>query len=327
MLVASWGKFSFTDPIWCFRDDFPSTVGHAVAVVRSSQSRGKPSSCNHEEDICHDPCHAKFVAIAVGHQLPLTHQVAGARVPRRPTSGKGRPSNLSTTVTPHGEWSRKHCCPPCLKIFLEFFFGDESKGFLFPCRVWRVWERLELFLKFHFLVFLFRIPADFYLCLGKHSGRFTCNLQRQKRAKTPPKHLQGFPHTWSIHLFALIQSRFENSCFLSVKENPAQYEDLETKINTPCGTTQNLVQCDGIQNFGWRAAAAGLPSTNQYVPSPRRPRMEKLHSRTKASSGRKELWPMSHQHTIYGPRKYPRQRSIPRPPPGCGPTPQGPIQS
>jgi len=50
------------------------TVGHAVAVVRSSQSRGKPSSCNRGEEICHDPCHAKFVAIAAGHQLPLTHR-------------------------------------------------------------------------------------------------------------------------------------------------------------------------------------------------------------------------------------------------------------
>jgi hypothetical protein len=45
-----------------------------VAVVRSSQSRGKPSSRNHGEDICHDPCHAKFVAITAGHQLPLTHR-------------------------------------------------------------------------------------------------------------------------------------------------------------------------------------------------------------------------------------------------------------
>jgi len=63
MLVASRGNLSFTDPIRCFRDDCSSTVGHwhAVAVVRSSQSRGKPSSCNHGEEICHDPCHAKFV--------------------------------------------------------------------------------------------------------------------------------------------------------------------------------------------------------------------------------------------------------------------------
>jgi len=45
-----------------------------VAVVRSSQSRGKPSSRNHVEEICHDPCLAKFVAIATGHQLPLTHR-------------------------------------------------------------------------------------------------------------------------------------------------------------------------------------------------------------------------------------------------------------
>ena len=49
-------------------------VGHAVADVRSSQSRGKPSSRNCREEICHDPCHAKFVAVAVGHQLPLTHR-------------------------------------------------------------------------------------------------------------------------------------------------------------------------------------------------------------------------------------------------------------
>ena len=74
MLVACRGNASFTDPIWCFRDDCPSTVGHAVAVVRCSQSRGKPSSRNHGEDICHDPCHAKFVAITAGHQLPLTHR-------------------------------------------------------------------------------------------------------------------------------------------------------------------------------------------------------------------------------------------------------------
>jgi len=70
MLVASRGNLSFTDPISCFRDDCPSTISHAVAVVRSSQSRGKPSSRNHGEEICHDPCHAKFVAIANGHQLP-----------------------------------------------------------------------------------------------------------------------------------------------------------------------------------------------------------------------------------------------------------------
>jgi len=74
MLVASRGNLSFTDPIWCFRDDYPSTVGHAVAVVRSSQSRGQPSSRNQGEEICHDPCHAKFIAIAAGHQLPLTHR-------------------------------------------------------------------------------------------------------------------------------------------------------------------------------------------------------------------------------------------------------------
>jgi len=60
ILVASQGNLSFMDPIWCFRDDCPSTVGHAVAVVRSSQSQGKPSSRNHGEEICHDPCHAKF---------------------------------------------------------------------------------------------------------------------------------------------------------------------------------------------------------------------------------------------------------------------------
>ena len=74
LLVASRGNLSFTDPIGYFREDCPSTVDHAVAVVRSSQSRGKPSSRNHGEDICHDPCHAKFVAVAAGHQLPLTHR-------------------------------------------------------------------------------------------------------------------------------------------------------------------------------------------------------------------------------------------------------------
>jgi len=73
MLVASRGNLSFTDPIWCFRDVCPSMVGHAVAVVRSSQSRGKPSSRNHGEEICHDPCHAKFVAIAADHEFPLTN--------------------------------------------------------------------------------------------------------------------------------------------------------------------------------------------------------------------------------------------------------------
>jgi len=35
---------------------------------------GKPSSRNHGEDICHDPRHAKIVAITAGHQLPLTHR-------------------------------------------------------------------------------------------------------------------------------------------------------------------------------------------------------------------------------------------------------------
>ena len=74
LLVAPRGNLSFTDPISCFRDDCPSTVGHAVAVVRSLQSQGKPSSRNHGEEICHDPCHAKFVAIAASHQLPLTHR-------------------------------------------------------------------------------------------------------------------------------------------------------------------------------------------------------------------------------------------------------------
>jgi len=74
MLVASPGNLSFTDPIWCFRDDCPSTVGRTVAIVRSSQSRGKPSSRNHGEDICHDPYHGKFVAITAGRQLPLTHR-------------------------------------------------------------------------------------------------------------------------------------------------------------------------------------------------------------------------------------------------------------
>jgi len=70
MFVASLGNISFTDPI----DDCPSMVGHAVPVVRSSQSWGKPSSRNHGEEICHDPYHAKFVAIAGRHQLPLTHR-------------------------------------------------------------------------------------------------------------------------------------------------------------------------------------------------------------------------------------------------------------
>jgi len=74
MLVASRGNLSFTNPIWCFRDDCPPTVGHAVAVVRSLQSRGNPSSRNHGEEICHDLYHAKFVAIAAGHQLPLMHR-------------------------------------------------------------------------------------------------------------------------------------------------------------------------------------------------------------------------------------------------------------
>ena len=74
MLVASRGNLSFTDPIRCFRDDCSSTVGQAVAVVRSSQSREKSSSRNHGEDKCHDPCHAKIVAITAGHQLPLTHR-------------------------------------------------------------------------------------------------------------------------------------------------------------------------------------------------------------------------------------------------------------
>jgi len=54
-----------------------------VAVVRSSQSRGKPSSRNHGEDICHDSCHAKFVALTAGHQLPLTHRTL--TVPRYQT--------------------------------------------------------------------------------------------------------------------------------------------------------------------------------------------------------------------------------------------------
>jgi len=42
---------------------------HAYCV-----SRGKPSSRDHGEEICHDPCHAKFVALAAGNQLPLTHR-------------------------------------------------------------------------------------------------------------------------------------------------------------------------------------------------------------------------------------------------------------
>jgi len=75
MFVASRGYLSFTDFIWCFRDNCPSTVGHAVAVVRSSQSRGNPSSRDHGEEVCHDPCHAKFVTFAIGHQLPLAHCV------------------------------------------------------------------------------------------------------------------------------------------------------------------------------------------------------------------------------------------------------------
>jgi len=74
MLVASRGNLSFTDPIWCFRDNCPSTVGHAVAIVRSSQSQGKQSSCNHGEEICHDPRHAKFITFTASHQLPLTHR-------------------------------------------------------------------------------------------------------------------------------------------------------------------------------------------------------------------------------------------------------------
>ena len=73
-MLASRGNLSFTDPIWCFRDDCLSTVGRTVAVVRSSQSRGKPSSRNHGEEICHDPCYAKLIAIAAGHQLLLTHR-------------------------------------------------------------------------------------------------------------------------------------------------------------------------------------------------------------------------------------------------------------
>jgi len=75
MPVASRGNVCFTDPIWCFRDDCPSTVVHAVAVIRSSESRGELSSRNHGEETCYDPCHAKFVAIATCHQLPLTHRV------------------------------------------------------------------------------------------------------------------------------------------------------------------------------------------------------------------------------------------------------------
>ena len=40
----------------------------------SSQSRGKPSSPNHGKETCHEPCHAKFVALAARHQFPLTHR-------------------------------------------------------------------------------------------------------------------------------------------------------------------------------------------------------------------------------------------------------------
>ena len=74
------GEFFIHDPIRCFYDDCLSTVGRAVAVVRCSQSRVKLSSRNHGEEICHDPCHAKFIAIAGGDQLPLTHHAL--KVPR-----------------------------------------------------------------------------------------------------------------------------------------------------------------------------------------------------------------------------------------------------
>jgi len=56
-------------------NDCPSTVSHAVDVVRSSQPRVKLSSCNHLGGLCHDPCHAKFFTTAGAHQLPLTHCV------------------------------------------------------------------------------------------------------------------------------------------------------------------------------------------------------------------------------------------------------------
>jgi len=74
MPVASRGNLSSTDPIWCFHDDCLLTAGRTVAVVRSSQSWGKPSNHSHGEEICNDPCHAKFVVIAVGQQLQLTHR-------------------------------------------------------------------------------------------------------------------------------------------------------------------------------------------------------------------------------------------------------------
>jgi len=37
------------------------------AIARKTVER------NHGEEICHDPCHANFVAVAAGHQLPLMH--------------------------------------------------------------------------------------------------------------------------------------------------------------------------------------------------------------------------------------------------------------
>jgi len=43
-----------------------------VAVVRSLQSRGKPSEW---EEVCQGPCHAKFVAITAVHELPWTHRL------------------------------------------------------------------------------------------------------------------------------------------------------------------------------------------------------------------------------------------------------------
>jgi len=41
------------------------------------RQREKPSSRNHGEEIYHDPCHAKFVALAAGHQLKPEHPPVG----------------------------------------------------------------------------------------------------------------------------------------------------------------------------------------------------------------------------------------------------------
>jgi len=45
-----------------------------VYTAQVTTSPRKPSSCNHGEEICHDPCHAKLIAIAAGHELPLNHR-------------------------------------------------------------------------------------------------------------------------------------------------------------------------------------------------------------------------------------------------------------